>query len=97
MQKQEFMVFWDGENWISLERDSIGEYAEIVDFSEFDKLADGSRWNLFYKASNQRKWRGGSCITLSIYAMLDLVKSKLNAGEEVFCQTPDIVVRFEKI
>ena len=97
MKKQEFMVFWNGEEWIGFDQDQAGEFEEVVDFSGFDKTANGFKWSMSYKQKSQRKWRNSSAMTQSIYAMLDSVKDKLKEGNKVFCQTPDIVIHFRAI
>ncbi len=97
MTKKELMVFWNGEEWIKYDSDSVGEFEEIVNFNEIDSLANSLHWSLSHKTISQRKWRQSGCMTKSIYAMLDTVKSKLAEGEKVFCQTPDIIVHFRSI
>ena len=97
MQKQQFMVFWDGENFIMLDKDERGEYDSIVDFSVFDQMAKGDTWTVSTKAINQRKWRQSSAMTKSIYAHLEYAKECLRNNNKVWIQTPSIDVHLRAV
>ncbi len=95
--KKTFMVYWDGENFITYGEDNFGSFDEVVDFSKYDTMANGFVWSMSYKQGTQRKYRQSSSVTKSIYAMLDIVKERLKDNGKVFCQTPDIEVHFRSI
>lgn len=95
--KKTFMVYWDGENFITYGEDKFGSFDEVVDFSNYDAMTNGFVWSLSYKQGNQRKYRQSSSVTKSIYAMLDSVKEKLKNDGKVICQTPDIEIHFRSI
>lgn len=95
--KSIFMVFWDGENFVTLEKDEKGEYDFVVDFSVFDQMAKGDTWTISTKVGNQRKWRQSSAMTKSIYAHLDQAKQCLREYGKVWIQTPTIDIHFRAI
>ena len=97
MKKQEFMIYWDGENFVTLEEDENGIYDFVVNFSVFDQMAKGETWTISTKANNQRKWRQSSAVTKSIYAHLEHVKQSLREDGKVWVQTPSIDVHFRAI
>ncbi len=97
MKKKSFMIFWDGENFVTLEKDEKGEYDFIIDFSVFDKMTQGETWTLSTKVGNQRKWRKSSAMTRSIFAHIDAAKQILKENGKVWIQTPTIDVHFRAI
>tara|TARA_Y100000114_G_C11764120_1_gene332298 strand:- start:12612 stop:12920 length:309 start_codon:yes stop_codon:yes gene_type:complete len=92
--KKVFHVYYDGEDFVYRETDAHGVYDVLVDFAVMDNASNGFIWTMYHKTLSQRKFRSLSMTGRSVYVFLDAVKEKLREGEIVYCQTPDVMVKF---
>jgi hypothetical protein len=92
-----FIVHHDSNHFWEVCTDEQGNpYEQAMLFSELDVMANGFKWGMSVKGTNQRKYHAKSVMTNSIYAMLDYVKDELakDFNAIVVCHTPDVRVEF---